>query len=54
MPPEAPKLPNRGVGRICQQYRRSRRADPMFRFTLSYIRYVLSALSTVAFGLTMN
>jgi hypothetical protein len=26
----------------------------MFRFTLSYVRYALTALSTVAFGVSMH
>ena len=33
---------------------KSRSDNPMFRFTLSYVRYALTALSTVAFGLSTN
>jgi hypothetical protein len=32
----------------------ARRADHMFRFTISYARYVLTALSTGAFKLAAN
>ena len=31
-----------------------KRTDHMFRYTLSYVRYVLTALSTVAFKLAAN
>jgi hypothetical protein len=31
-----------------------REQTAMFRFTLSYARYALSALSSVAFGITLN
>src|ERR1051326_3203967 len=40
--------------RLSERPESERNADPMFRYTFSYARYVLTALSTIAFKLAAN